>query len=501
MRGLVSAIETNTAVVDALNDAVKIIAPSPAYPFLLAERAKSAPLLVITSSSRGTEDLAHEISELHSRVLEFPAWETLPHERLSPRSDTVAKRIATLHELNKSAKDFPIVITPMRGAIHRFIAAISEVPLRTLEIGQEIALTDVVEHLTLNAYTRTDLVEKRGEFAVRGGIIDIFFPLAQHPVRIEFFGDEIEEMKYFDVADQRTKSPVMEKIEILPCREFILTPQIQERARELQNRYPSASEILGKIAEGISCDGMESLIPMLVEDLTTIAQKMPANTEIIFIDDERIKSRCADLIATNDEFFQAAWSSASIGASAPLPVEATTYLDWTQLYEVINTSGLSARSLNSFGSDLDTDATFLDFTAIEPMRGDSDRAIELLRQGIEAQQSVVFSASGHGMMERYAGIFRSADLPVHIVETLDAAPTKGLIHLCRSTIAYGFSSEEIGILFITERDISGSKSSGRDSAKMPSKRKQAVDPLELKSGDFVVHEQHGIGRYIEMVSR
>lgn len=501
MRGLVSVIETNSAVVDALNDAAKIIAPSPTYPFLLAERAKSRPLLIITSSSRAAEDLAHEIGELHPRVLEFPAWETLPHERLSPRSDTVARRIATLHDLNSASREFPVVITPVRGAIHRFIAAISELPLRTLEIGQEVSLTDLVEHLTLNAYTRTDLVEKRGEFAVRGGIIDVFFPLAVHPVRIEFFGDEIEEMKYFDVSDQRTQSPVTGKIEILPCREFILTPSVQERAGALQSKYPAASEILGKIAEGISCDGMESLIPMLVQELTTIAQQMPANTEVIFIDDERIKSRSADLIATNDEFFHAAWSSAAIGGTSPLPVDATTYLDWEQLHEVISASGLTIRSLNAFGSDLDTSATFLDFTAIDPMRGNSDRAIELLRQGLESHQSVIFSASGHGMMERYAGIFRAADLPVHLVETLHAAPTKGLIHICRSTIAYGFSSEETGVLFVTERDLSGSKSSGRDSAKMPSKRKQAVDPLELKSGDFVVHEQHGIGRYIEMVSR
>jgi len=95
VRGLISLIETNSSVVDALKNAAKIIAPPPAYPFLLAARAKDRPLLVITSSSRGAEDLAHELRELHSYVLEFPAWETLPHERLSPRSDSVARRIAT----------------------------------------------------------------------------------------------------------------------------------------------------------------------------------------------------------------------------------------------------------------------------------------------------------------------------------------------------------------------------------------------------------------------
>ena len=501
MRGLISLIETNSSVVDALQNAREIIAPPPAYPFLLAARAKERPLLVITNSSRGAEDLAHELRELHSHVLEFPAWETLPHERLSPRSDTVARRIATLNSLTNLKKENPIVITPVRGMIHRFIADISRVPLRTLKIGQEISLTDLIEHLTRNAYTRTDLVEKRGEFAVRGGIVDVFFPLAIHPIRIDFFGDEIEEMKYFDVADQRTQDPVTEVIEILPCREFILTPEVQERAAALEKKFPSSSEILNKIAAGISCDGMESLIPMLVDELETISERMPANCEVIFLDDERIKSRGADLIATNNEFFQAAWSSASIGGDVPLLVKATTYLDWQELHAVISRCGLSIRSLNSFGSDLDEEAVFLDFTPVEPMRGDSERAIELLRQALSENKSIIFSTSGHGMMERYAGIFRSADLPVHTLETLNAAPTKGMIYLCRSAIAYGFSSDESTVLFVTERDLSGSKSSGRDSAKMPSKRKQAVDPLELKSGDFVVHEQHGIGRYIEMVSR
>jgi len=390
-------------VVAALKSASKIIAPPPAYSFLLAARAKERPLLVITSSSRGAEDLAHELRELHSYVLEFPAWETLPHERLSPRSDTVARRIATLNSLTNLKKDNPIVVTPVRGMIHRFIADISRVPLRTLEIGQEISLTDLIEHLTRNAYTRTDLVEKRGEFAVRGGIVDVFFPLAIHPIRIDFFGDEIEEMKYFDVADQRTQDPVTEVIEILPCREFILTPEIQKRAAALEEKFPSASEILNKIAAGISCDGMESLIPMLVDELETIAERMPTNCEVIFLDDERIKSRGADLIATNDEFFQAAWSSASLGGTAPLPVEATTYLDWQELHAVISRCGLTIRSLNSFGSDLDEEAVFLDFTPVEPMRGDSERAIELLRQGLSENKSVIFSTSGHGMMERLIG--------------------------------------------------------------------------------------------------
>ena len=103
MRGLIPALPLNS-------DASHIVAPQSLYPFLLAARASSHPLLVVTSSSRSSEDLVNELRELHDNVLEFPAWETLPHERLSPRSDTVAKRIQTLYALQQKQSINPIVV-------------------------------------------------------------------------------------------------------------------------------------------------------------------------------------------------------------------------------------------------------------------------------------------------------------------------------------------------------------------------------------------------------
>ncbi|MEJ6760406.1 MAG: transcription-repair coupling factor [Candidatus Planktophila sp.] len=500
MRGLLSVLHSDTEVISALNESSKIIAPSSSYPFLIALAAHEKPLLVVTSSSRGAEDLTEYLKSLHPSVYEFPAWETLPHERLSPRSDTVAKRISTLYSLNEENIN-PIVVAPIRATIHRFIADLARHPLWTLELGQEIGLTDLITHLTELAFTRTDLVEKRGEFAVRGGIVDIFLPLAMHPVRIDFFGDEIEEMRYFEVADQRTTEAVIGKLAILPCREFLLTEQVRNRAEEIKEQYPSALEILEKISQGIAVDGMESLIPLLSDNFETILDRMPQGTEVIFIDDERIRSRTADLIETNEEFLAASWSNAAIGGSAPLPVEQITYFDWKQLHQEIARLSLEVRALNAFGSDLDEGARFLDISAIDPMRGDVQALCELLRTGLESHYSVIFSTIGHGMAERYAGIFRDADLPVQMVENLRAQPTKGSIHITQSTLGYGFKSDHAEILFITERDLSGSKTGTKDGARLPSKRKQAIDPLELKTGDFVVHEQHGIGRYVELIQR
>ena len=501
MRALVQMIGSESAVASCLHDSKKIVAPAATYPFLLAKVAEKSSLLIVTSSSRSAEDLASELRELHNRVLEFPAWETLPHERLSPRSDTVARRLATLADLATPNNENTIVVSPIRAVIHRFIADLASQPLQSLEIGSEVDLTTLITNLTELAYIRTDLVEKRGEFAVRGGIVDLFLPLSEHPVRIDFFGDEIEELSYFDVASQRTTTPVIGKLDILPCRELLLTSDIRARAESAKSKYPAALEILDRVAQGISTEGMESLIPILVDETETILQRMPKKTEVIFIDDERIRMRTIDLLATNEEFFEAAWSHAALGAAAPLPVTDATYLSWEGLTEEIARCKLSSRALNPFGSDLDTDATFLDFQAIDPLRADMDRAINALRSAVDAGFSIIFSAAGQGMAERYAGIFRNADLPVVIVPELRAIPTKASVHITQSAIAHGFTSQSARILFITERDLTGSKASAKDGARMPSKRKQAVDPLELRAGDFVVHEQHGIGRYVEMVQR
>ena len=501
MRALVQMIGSDSAVASCLHESKKIIAPAPTYPFLLAKIAETSSLLIVTSSSRSAEDLANELRELHNKVLEFPAWETLPHERLSPRSDTVARRLATLADLVTANDENTIVVAPIRAVIHRFIADLASQPLQTLEIGSEVDLTTLITDLTELAYTRTDLVEKRGEFAVRGGIVDLFLPLSEHPVRIDFFGDEIEELSYFDVSSQRTTTPVIGKLAILPCRELLLTSEIRERAEGAKTKYPAALEILDRVAQGISTEGMESLIPILVDETETILQRMPKGTEVVFIDDERIRMRTIDLLATNEEFFEAAWSHAALGAAVPLPVTDSTYLSWEDLSEESARCRLAVRALNPYGSDLDSDATFLDFQPIDPLRADMDRAISTLQSAVDAGFSIIFSAAGQGMAERYAGIFRNADLPVVIVPELRAIPTKASVHITQSAIAHGFTSHTARILFITERDLTGSKASAKDGARMPSKRKQAVDPLELRAGDFVVHEQHGIGRYVEMVQR
>ena len=495
MRGVIPLLSKQSI------SAQRIVGPSSTFPFILAARAEKHPLLVVTSSSRSSEDLVNELRELYDNVIEFPAWETLPHERLSPRSDTVALRIKSLYALKEKHTQHPIIVTPVRGVIHRIISELGSTPLLQLQVGQEQSMEELVRHLSSLAYVRTDLVERRGEFAVRGGIVDLFLPLSDYPIRIDFFGDEIEDISYFEVSDQRTIKPVDLSITIFPCRELLLTEDVKNRALKAKSKHMGAEEMLDKISEGIVFEGMESLIPLLIEKTETLLSRVPKGTQIVFIDEQRIASRADDLLATNEEFLNASWSNAALGAVVPINHGLETYISWEELNQEIQKSSLSKAELSVFGSDLVEGTEFLDYSAIDPMRGDIERTIDVLRQGLERNQIVIFATHGHGMLERYAGIFRGADLPVNIIGSLVDAPAKATINVTTSIITHGFESQSDQIFFMTERDLTGSKGSVKDSERLPTKRKKAIDPLELRAGDFIVHEQHGIGRYVELMQR
>ena len=484
MRGLLPL--SNQAIDDALNSNKDIIAPPSSFAYLISLRAMRKPMLVITASSRAAEDLAKEIRECHADTLEFPAWETLPHERLSPSSDTVAKRISTLQALQQKDRNW-VVVAPIRAVIHKFNSQIVNTKPITLDRGLEFDLTDLQRQLVSFSYTRTDLVERRGEYAVRGGILDIFPPDQNHPIRIDFFGDEIEEISYFAVADQRTSESIGNPVKILPCRELLITESIKERAQELSGKFEN--ELLSKIANGLLPEGMESLIPLLVDELNLVSEAMPNGFETVFIERERVVGRIADLLATNEEFREAAWSNAAVGGKAPIEAD-STYIDWDAL--VVQLPHL--KDFRQFGSDEDL---FLEIDPIEPLRGNSDRLISIFESALNEKKRVVFSASSKGMIDRYASIFRDANLPVQLQYPFNAAPTSDHITLTASAFRNGFSNDEF--VFVTERDLTGSQSSGGD--KLPSRRKKSIDPLQLKSGDYVVHEQHGIGRYVEMAQR
>lgn len=474
-----------------------VAAPPSATGFLLSARSLSAPLVVVTSSSRRADELSDELETYlgPGSVVSLPPWETLPHEKLSPKSDTVAARIKVL----TNVASIKVIVTSVRAFIQPI--APQEVAILTVELEQEISMEGLLAHLALLGYTRTDLVERRGDFAVRGGIVDLFLPDRDHPLRIDFFGDQIEEMAWFTVADQRTFEPAIGTIPIYPCREILLTQNIRSRARYLSSAFPEVAEMTEKLAEGIYVDGMESLQGLLRNDLHSLIDLLPNNFQIVLIDEPRIRSRALDLVSTNEEFLDASWSNAAYGAAAPLNLTAELagggYFTLDQLHLRAN----HWSSVDPYVSDIDVEERSLPLQAIPEYRGQSEGLLADLREWLSENYLLIFTAAGPGIVERYAKLFSGAGLPVRVLKSISSGLTRDAIYVLATPIEHGFISHEFKSALITEKDITGVRSSNKDQARMPSRRKKAIDPLELKSGDYVVHEQHGVGQYVELVAR
>ena len=377
----------------------------------------------------------------------------------------------------------------------------------TLNIGTEYDFQRLISELGERAYNRVDLVERRGDFAVRGGIIDVFPPLDLHPIRIEFFGDEIEDIKYFEIGDQRTFSPVIGPVTLIPCREILITKDMKERAAQLKVLFPSLVEVFSKIESGIYVEGIESLAAALQPGMRALLDFLPDKFTIINIESERIRSRVHDLIATNQEFLEAAWSNVAMSApergstSVPLHTELQpgAFVTFESVRELALNRDMNWRNLDLFGyEDVRTITQFKD---IDPFHGDIEKFITSVSNWLSTGYLVIVSLHGHGLVERYRDILSDADIPAVITEALDFQPVRNSVYLITTQLQCGFFDDEKKIVLITESDITGARDSRVTSTRMPSRRKRTIDPLELKSGDYVVHEQHGVGRYIELVQR
>src|SRR3954463_5282090 len=338
LTGLLDALAPDPAVTAVLARAgqpeLDLSAPAGMRPFLIATLAARAgrPVLAVTATSREAEDLVDALQSLlpAESVVDYPAWETLPHERLSPRADTVGRRLAVLRRLRHPRADDPAsgpgsgVVAPIRSVLQPQVPGLGDLEPLELRVGDETDFDEAVRRLADIAYTRVDMVERRGEFAVRGGILDVFPPTEEHPVRVEFWGDSIEEVRWFKVADQRSLEVAEHGLWAPPCRELLLTDEVRARATELVGQHPELAEGLDKVAGGVAVEGMESLAPALVGRMTLLLDELPAGTHVVLCDPERIRTRAADLVRTSEEFLEASWAAAAGGGKAPIDLGAAS---------------------------------------------------------------------------------------------------------------------------------------------------------------------------------
>lgn len=469
-----------------------------------------AALLAVAPTGRRAESVAQALGAYlpDAEILTFPAWETLPHERLSPSPDTVGLRLQALRRIADWTGDHPlVVVASVRAALQPIAGNLGEITpleLRTNSRGNELDV--VAEQLVERAYSRVDMVSRRGEFAVRGGILDVFPPVSEHPYRVEFFGDEIDQIRAFSVADQRSLPGDVDGVDLPPSRELLLTADVRDRARALISGFPAIAGMLEKMSEGIPVEGMESLLPAVAGPLKSLAEYMPAGSATAVVDPERSTARAIILGDTNREFLDAAWSAATSGASAPIDLGAGDFLTIAQLREVVRDRGGVWWRLSPFGAGLgegDADATNLDATVIPSFHGNVDGAISFVEARIADGWRVVVIATGQGLVDRARDVLADRGIAARIVETLTDAPEGGIATLVCGSVEAGFQVAEAKLAVLTDNEFYGRTIGGdqRVVKKLASRRKNVVDPLQLKPGDFVVHGTHGIGRFVEMTKR
>src|SRR4051794_24847891 len=516
------------AVLDAARaggvSTLDVVAPAGVRPVVVAGMAHpdgaGRPVLLVTATGRESEDLASALRCYlpEHAVAEFPAWETLPHERLTPRSDTVGRRLAVLRRLahpDDAGDGGPVrvLVAPIRAVMQPLVAGLGDLRPVRLRQGDDIGLDETVEALAGAAYTRTDMVERRGEFAVRGGILDVFPPTEDHPLRVEFWGDTVEEVRWFSVADQRSLEIAEQGLWAPPCREVLLTAAVRARAAALVDRLPGVADMLVKISEGIAVEGMESLAPALVEGMQPLLDLLPDGTHLVLVDPEKIRTRSHDLVATSDEFLAASWANASAGNELPVDLSTlddqvdlstSSYWPLARVREHAFATGRPWWSVTSLTADAElTDADVVSVGAREVVgyRGETDKALADLRALVSAGWRVVATTEGPGPAKRMVEVLAGADVPARLAPSLDAAPQPSVVLVTTAPVEHGFVAEALQVALLTEADIAGTRSQTKDMRRLPSRRRAVVDPLQLRPGDFVVHEQHGVGKYVEMMQR
>ena len=459
----------------------RFVVPAAARAFFLAGLARSprGPVLAVVAGERDAEDLADDL-ELFTDLSHFlPAWETLPFEHVSPNVGTMAQRAAARHALGTGGPGTVVV-----GSVRAVTQRVSPSPVEpvTLAVGAEIDLQDLAARLAAIGYERTDRVESRGEFAVRGGIIDLYPAQGREAVRIDLWGDTIEEITAVSVVTQRSVGR-RHGVVAFPAREVRPAGSIAGEARRLLHEAPWAASTWDRIADGITFPGIESWLPWLAPP-RTVLDEADAATRVILFEPSRAADRAADLAKEESEL--AAALAPTWGAGAPAAGEhPTLYLPIvTDFARVLEVPVTAARP----GEDA------LTMTRLDAVPGDAESVARGIGGLVGKGTQVVVAMDGAAAADRVAAVLSEAGIGLERTATVGdrSAVISTGIHL-------GFVVPSLRVAVLGEQEIAGRRrahrrvTAGADSA--------GTAYSDLKPGDYVVHRRHGIGRFEGLVTR
>jgi transcription-repair coupling factor (superfamily II helicase) len=446
--------------------------------FLLAGLAASAagPLLALVPGAREAEELADDAALFADRVMLMPAWETLPFEHVSPNEETMARRAEARHAL-RAGEAGVIVIASARAASQR--TSPSPVAPLTATVGDILDFDGFVAGLATLGYSRTVRVESRGEFAVRGGIVDVFPAQGNEPVRLDFFGDQVESARAFSVSSQRSEHDVPGLI-AFPPREVRPDDAMATAASRRMERW--AADTWERIAAKMIFEGIESWLPWLAPPTTVLADLPPGGTLVVF-DPVGVTDRARDLAVEERDLAEALAPTWGLDAETDHP---SFYL--TLAFD--DRPALIAPPLATGPEDPTLRATGLDATA-----GDPESVTAALSRLIGAGTTTVVAMDGDAAATRVAGVLAAHGLDLPRREHLEK-PESAVLPV---GIHQGFHLDDVGVAVFGEQSIAGRRRAHRRAHAKA--RTEAAAFRDLQEGDYVVHYRHGIGRFEGLVAK
>ena len=481
--GLRKVLETIAPALRAAHRAGSFAPSSYATPLTVSAYAlEHEHQLVVTATSAEAELLAEGIRALwgtSTDVALWPAWDTHPLERVSPDTSVMAERAVL--QWRVTVGDAPRIIVASIRALAQILPPEDAVAPRVLETGALIERESFLRELVDLGYRREHLVEHRAEFAVRGGIVDIWPAHADEPIRLDFFGDEIERLTAFDIGTQRSTGSLDSAL-LTSAREWRPDASTRARAADLRDAAIWSRPVIDKIAAGDLFDGMEGWMSLLVEQRRTLLDLVGDATVVVVVEPDRVRARLADLLEEERDLAEAVATTWQADHAIPLlHVTAAELLDDRDVL-VLDGTGLDGASAHLL-------------TSPPVVQGDAARIGAHVRGWTRVQRGVVLTSNA-AAVSRMADQLRGEGIEV----TTD--PTQVLqARLCvlESTLPAGFILSDPAVVVWSENDLTGRRAAHR----VARTRTRNVDGFfdDLAVGSYVVHRQHGVAKFSGTTTR
>jgi transcription-repair coupling factor (superfamily II helicase) len=422
-----------------------------------------SPVLAVTPGPHEAEALASDVGSFlgDEGVAVLPAWEALPYEGISPSAEIASRRAEAVRRLRDTTGAF-VLVAPALAAVQGLIPTLGTVVPLELVAGRDLALDGVAERLVDLGYRRTDVVEHRGEFALRGGVVDLFPGAARRPVRLEYWGDEIESLREFSPSTQLSTHRIAH-VSVGPVRELIADAEIRRRAESLAPQHTDRiRDALQRIADGLHPEGMETLAPLLFKQMPTAADLLPEGAWIVVTQTRRTLDRASQAHQEAEALADAlAWPGPRVVHGADNVFSGRVRVHFTEF-----TEGHDLK-LRTWGS----------------AQGNPSELALRLRDLRARGYRLIVTGRGRGSLDRVREVIG----PVEI----DAV---------EASLANGFVFAPAKLAVATEEDVFGSRRHTRAAPRFTRRRTDAVAE-ELEPGEFAVHRIHGVGRYTGIVHR